>query len=143
MKKSGRATAYHEAGHMVALLVFGMANTLTASIVPSERSRGRVDWTGRMANNAKRFDGSFQTLCEQEAIVCLAGREATIAFLPPGQRRCGYHADYEQAAMLVGEAEIPSLRKKARELISAHHAEVETFAMQLLEAGEIQWPERQ
>jgi hypothetical protein len=87
-----RATAYHEAGHVVAAIIQGIRlGRKGTSIIPDVDSAGRAHIRkGFKGNPEYEMSGSTRLGAERRAIVSLAGEAAQRKFRPSSIRR--YHA---------------------------------------------------
>jgi hypothetical protein len=103
IRQSAReATAYHEAGHMVAAWRLGM-KIRSATIVPDESYSGKVEHDNPLRGNNLEFDNSDRARIrgENAVLICLAGPIAQRQFRPSSLR--GYHGgfDHEKAVNLA------------------------------------------
>jgi len=97
-----RATAFHEAGHVVAAWRRGL-KVYGATIVPAPGIAGKVEHANPLHGIRLEFDGSARARQRAEAaiIVCLAGPEAQRRHRPRSWRSYhGWH-DHERAADLA------------------------------------------
>ncbi|MET4086675.1 hypothetical protein [Bradyrhizobium sp. S3.5.5] len=121
-----RAVAYHEAGHAVVALAFGL-RVARVEIFPEDYSGG-----------ADAEDAEHLSLEDQIAI-CVAGMVAEDMFDAPASHElahCGDHGRVIELLDEIDEAAADELRDKghqrAWDLLKAHTASVEDIASQLL-----------
>jgi len=137
-----RSTAYHEAGHAVAKVHFGL-KIKKATIVEGEGYLGCVD--GRRATNRSiEYDdsGRVQLRAERDIIVSLAGVAAQREFMPQSVRRHQWRSDFEHAMDLLwriaSKKELPTYFKlldiRSREFVKRRliRAQIEGVAKELL-----------
>ena len=144
-----KATAYHEAGHMVAAWRQGM-KIRRATIVLSAKFMGQVEHESPLKGIRFDIDGSDRAYlrAEKAILICLAGPAAQRHWKPRSWRHYHGAMDYELAGTLrlQGSGELATaylrwLDVKARSSIENNWRLVVAFAGRLLERGSIDFAE--
>lgn len=143
MRRSAReATAYHEAGHMVAAWRLGM-KIRRATIIPAEDYAGKVHHESPLKGINLEIDGSdrAEMKADKAVLICLAGPVTQRCFRPTSWRRHHGRSDYDLATDLAlrlhGDGEMATaylgwMSKRAERLVSTNWKFVEAFAASLL-----------
>ena len=121
-----RATAYHEAGHVVVGVVLGL-------VCVRATMAGEYGQTAFVASPSR----STWAALRGQILVLMAGGEAERECCPLG---CGGDLDdLLEIRRMVGEAELlelePRLRRETRKLVRRHRDAIERVAAALLERG--------
>lgn len=141
------ATAYHEAGHVVAAWKLGV-RLRSATVIPSEGSHGTLKHDNPLRGINLEFDGSDRARLKAEKgiIIALAGPAAQRHFAPRSWRFGHGAADRECAVDLAwrlnGSGEMVAkhlayLQARAEGLVEGSWRFVEALARALLEHGRL------
>jgi hypothetical protein len=144
---SRRATAYHEAGHVVAAWHFGLS-IYCATIIPKGDMAGSMEHGSPLRGIRLDIDRSdrARVRAEKNVIVILAGPEAQRRHNPHSWRKWHAHSDYVAAADIAlhfnssadaADAHLNWLALQTRDIVSLRWHEIELVAAQLLERGAI------
>ena len=145
-KSALEATAYHEAGHMVAACHLGL-RIRSATIAPGDGYSGMVRHESPLRGIHLEFDDSdkARTKADRAALICLAGPAAQRRFRPRSWRSYHGHSDHALAVDLAlqfngGDEELAGaylrwLELRADRLVADNWPLVSAFAGRLLESG--------
>jgi ATP-dependent Zn protease len=151
MKPTLEATAYHEAGHMVAAWRQHL-KIRRATIIPAEDYTGRVEHESPLRGIRLDIDGSDRAAlkAEKAILICLAGPAAQRRFRRSSWRTHHGAGDHEIASDLalrlqgsgkIATAYLGYLQLRADSLVESNWNFVELFAQRLLELKTLEYRE--
>jgi len=140
-----KATAYHEAGHVVAAWRFG-ASPRTATIIPHGDAQGEMIQESPLVDAGLDFDGSdhARNRIERAIMICLAGPIAQRHFAPRSWRHWHGGPDYVTAFDLAlringspraAKAHVEWLEIRTQDLLESLWSYVEGIAGDLVIRG--------
>jgi hypothetical protein len=140
-----RATAFHEAGHVVAAWRQGV-RVYRVTIVPTDGFMGRIDHQTVLRGNRLDLNSSDRVRgnADRRIIICLAGPEAQRRHRPCSWRAWHGRDDHTTAVDLAlrmhgcekaAATHLRRLGQRSRDLVTASWASVEAIAEALLDRG--------
>ncbi len=139
------ATAYHEAGHVVARWHFGFP-VVRATIDASGDYHGAVEGANNHIELAEQFNEGAEQASRNFMVICFAGLEAQRAYDPDSVETWHADSDEESAGEALWHMGYPpertqaidaELRLEATEFVRAHWSQIDMVARALLERREM------
>ncbi len=139
------ATAYHEAGHVVARWHFGFP-IVHATIDASGDYHGAVEGPNIHIELAEQFNEGAEQASRNFMVICFAGPEAQRAYDPDSVETWHADSDEERAGEALSHMGYPpertqaidaELRLEATEFVRAHWSQIDMVARALLERREM------